>query len=157
MRLRVVLTSSVVASALLLASACGVESRPERSVVRFLQALNDKDVNVMITCVDPRQERMLRAGFRIVENISRLPLRDMFEMLPGLNQIFEDQIPEDFHLSDIRVTDRTVHGEVAEVIVSLTSHVRSKGIDQPHQEKLQFQLRKFERVGWRIAGIHPAS
>ena len=50
--------------------SCRHSSRPERVVERFLQAFNDKDLNILLTCVDPRQEQTYRASFRILEWLS---------------------------------------------------------------------------------------
>jgi hypothetical protein len=156
MRFRANLATSAWLLTLMLVGACQLGPRPEATVRRFLQSLNDKDVNLMLTCVDPRQERMLRAAFRIVESLTGFPLQDLFELFPGLNQIFGQRNPEDFRFSNIRVTDRSVEGELAQVTVSLTSHIRSQGVEQTRQEKVRFRLQKFEGFGWRIIEIQPA-
>jgi len=109
----------------------------------------------MLGCVDPKQERMFRASFRIVEKVTggRLPLEDLLEMVPGLLQLFQDKLGEDFGFRDVQVRRGTVKGEESEVLVVLTLWQRSRGSEKADRRVLWFALRQFDDVGWRITGI----
>jgi hypothetical protein len=134
--------------------SCSRTPGPEPVVERFLRAFNDKDVNVLLSCVDPRQERLFRASFRIVEKLTGgwFPMEDILELVPGLYQAFQKDLSEDFSLRDIRVYRATISGEEAQVPVILTASARSRGVASASIQRVRFRLCRFEE-GWRIVGI----
>jgi hypothetical protein len=139
---------------LLIVAACGGGNRgPDRTVRRFFRALNEKDVHQMLTCVDPRQERLLRATFRMVEKVTGLPVDDILEMIPGLHQAFGDHIREDFRFTNVRIRSRDVSGNSARVTVSVKSSYRSRGLVTTRHEHFEFALEEFEEAGWRIVSV----
>lgn len=145
-------------SLLLLVLACGGADRgPDRIVRRFFRALNDRDVNQVLSCVDPRQERLLRATFRLVEKATGLPVDDILEMLPGLHQAFGDQIREDFRFTNIRIHSRSVAGNTARLVVSVKSSYRSGTFVTERLEHFEFTLEKFDEAGWRIVAVGTAA
>ena len=133
---------------------CKTEERPEPVVERFLRAFNEKDLNVMLTCVDPKQERMFRASFRLIEKFTggRLPVEDLMDLVPGLYQLLQDKLSADLNLRDIQVYRATINGEEAEVPVVLTAVERSAGTQREEKRQVRFAVRQFEE-GWRIVGI----
>jgi hypothetical protein len=133
---------------------CRTSPGPEPVVERFLRAFNDKDVNVLLACVDPRQERLFRASFRIVEKLTGgwFPVEDVLELVPGLYQAFQKDLSEDFSLRDVQVYRATINGEEAQVPVILTASARSRGVVKDARQRMQFRLRRFDE-GWRIVGI----
>jgi hypothetical protein len=135
-------------------TACQSERRPESIVERFLQAVNDKDFDAVLACVAPQQERMFHATFRIVEKITggKLPLDDLLQLLPGLYQIFQDRLPDDFSVRDVRVYRAKLEGGEAEVPVILTAVTRHSGVSGKAKQTVSFHLRQFEE-GWRIVGV----
>lgn len=138
---------------------CGGDSRargPEKTVRRFFRAMNEKDVNRLLTCFDPRQERMFRATFRLVENATGFPVADMFELLPGLHQAFGASTPEDFRFTELRVLSRDVDRETAAITVSVKALYRSGRREQMQTERIEFRLEHFEEDGWRIVDVRPA-
>jgi len=123
-------------------------------VRHFLRAFNDKDLNVLLTCVDPKQERMFRASFRLIEKFTRgrLPVEDLLELVPGIYQMLQSHASEDINFRDVHVGKGRISGEDAEVPVSLTVSARSRGLENTQQQDLRFALRRFDE-GWRIIGI----
>src|SRR5690606_33688612 len=89
-------------------SACASGPRPENTVTRFLHAFNDKDMNVMLTCVDPRQERLFRGTFHLIERFTGFPVEDVLDVVPGLAQLVPQQQMDDVRFSDVRFVDRRV-------------------------------------------------
>jgi len=130
------------------------EKRPEPVVERFLHAMNDKDVNVMLTCIDPRQERMFRASFRLVEKFTggRLPVEDLLELLPGLYQLFRDKVAADVRVGQFQVYRAKLTGQDGEVPVWLTEIRRAADEQKDTECRLLFRVRQFDE-GWRIVGI----
>jgi hypothetical protein len=133
--------------------ACGPSHAPENVVMRFFRAVNDKDINRLLQCVDPRQERMYRATFRIIERATGVPLHDLLEVVPGLAQIFGDQMAEDIRFSEIRVLSREVSRDTATVRVSLRSTYRSGRESRTQRESMEFVLERFDKAGWRITHV----
>jgi hypothetical protein len=137
-----------------LVAACGGGDRgPDRIVRRFFRALNDKDVNLVLSCVDPKQERFLRATFRVVEKATGVPVDDLLEMLPGLHQAFGSHMREDFRFTKVRIRSRDLSGDEARVTVSVESSYRSGGLVTTRLEHFDFALEKFEEAGWRIVSV----
>jgi len=154
MRTRLILCVPLFAAFCLVSVGCTSAPRPEATVKRFLRAFNDKDLNVLLTCVDPKQERMFRASFRLLEKLTggRLPMDDLLEMVPGMYQTFQSQVSEDIKFRDVHVGKGRSNGEDADVPVSLTVLARSQGLDKAQQQDLRFTVRRFDE-GWRIVGI----
>lgn len=127
---------------------------PEPVVERFLRSVNDKDLNVMLSCIDPRQERMFRASFRLVEKITggNLPVQDLLELVPGLYQIFRNNLDADFSVQDFHVYRAKVDGDEAEVPIILTVFTRSGAITKAEKLRLHFTMHRFD-ADWRIVGI----
>jgi hypothetical protein len=138
---------------LLVLLGCGGGRGPDRTVRRFFRAMNDKDVSQLLSCIDPRQERMMRAAFRLVEKATGFPIDDFFELLPGLQQAFGDQLREDFRFSQLRIRSREITGTTARVLVSVKSTYRSGSLRSTRTEELEFSLEEFEDAGWRIISI----
>lgn len=136
------------------ASCSSARKGPEPVVERFVQSINDKDVKVMLTCIDPRQERLFRASFRLVEKFTggRLPVEDLLELVPGLYQIFRSDLASDFSIQNSQVYRAKMNGADAEVPVLLTTSFRANGIQKDEKLRLHVVLRQFEE-GWRIVGI----
>lgn len=151
-RSRVPIAPSVVLC--LISAGCTPAPRPEATVKRFLQAFNDKDLNTLLTCVDPKQERMFRASFRVLEKLTggRLPIEDLLETIPGMYQMFQSQISEDVNFQDVHIGRERLNRESAEVPVSMITLVRSRGVETAQPLQLRFVLRRFEE-GWRVVGI----
>jgi hypothetical protein len=148
---RIVLVACLLS--LVLAACSGGNRGPDRTIRRFFRGLNEKDVNQVLSCVDPRQERFLRATFRVVEKATGLPVDDILEMLPGLHQAFGQHLREDFRFANIRVRTREIDGDTARVTVSVKSSYRSGSLVTTRVEHFDFALEKFEKVGWRIVSV----
>lgn len=134
--------------------SCGrAEPGPERTVRRFFRAMNEKDVNRLLSCVDPRQERIFKATFRLIEKATGFPVDDLFEILPGLHEAFGDRVPEDFRFAQVRVRSREVSGTTARLRVSVKTTYRSGSLISTQTEELEFALEHFEEAGWRIIGV----
>ena len=135
-------------------SGCRSVPRPEVTVRSFVRAFNEKDFNVLLTCIDPKQERLFRASFRLVEKFTggRLPVDEVLELIPGMYQMLQSQMPEDLNFEDARFGGSRVHGGEAVVPVSLMVVAKSRGVNETHPQELAFLLHRFDE-GWRIVGI----
>ena len=154
MRTRLAFCGLLFAAYALMSVGCTSAPRPETTVKHFLEAFNDKDLNVLLTCVDPKQERMFRASLRLIERLTggRLPVEELLELVPGMYQMLQSQVSEDVNFRDVHVGRGRVRGEDAEVPVFLTVLARSRGLDNTQQQDLRFALHRYHE-GWRIVGI----
>jgi hypothetical protein len=132
-------------------SNCGPSTRPEKTVRTFVQAINDRDLNLLLTCIDPRQERMFRGGFRIIERFTNLPLQDILEMIPGLSQLFITDNFQQLNFSNVRVVRRSVHQDTA--IITVSAQVSSGSAIA--ENTIDFVMQRFE-LSWRIMSIRAA-
>lgn len=145
----------LVALGSVLAACSHRETGPDRTVRRFFRAMNEKDVTQMLSCFDPRQERMFKASFRLAEKVTGFPVADFFELVPGLHQAFGASIHDDFRFSHVRIRSRDITGTTALVRVSVKSTVRVHGIESSRVDDVEFTLARFEEGGWRIVAIRP--
>lgn len=119
-----------------------------------MRAVNDKDVNTLLACVDPRQERLFRSTFRLVEKFTGggVPIEDLLEMVPGLYQRLGQHLQEDLLFDRINVGRSLVSGDEADVPVTWEAVQRSGSRKARSTQSFVFRLRRFEE-GWRITGI----
>jgi hypothetical protein len=152
---RVSVTIAFMMTAIVVITAgCGSNRGPERTVRRFFRAMNEKDVNKLLACVDPRQERLFKATFRVLERATGFPLNDFFEMIPGLHQSFGSGTADDVHFSHMRIRSRKITGLTARVVVSVKATSRSRtGTSATSVQEIEFLLENFEEAGWRITGL----
>lgn len=151
------LAQSAVLVCLLVALSCGGSAKPRNTVERFLQSFNDRDFNVLLSCIDPKQERLVRASFRIIEKVTggALPVEDIFEAVPGLYQQFQGVLPQDLRFTNVRFGNTRVSGEDSQVEVMLALAARTEGSETIHKQTMVFFLRHFEEEGWRITRVQP--
>jgi hypothetical protein len=144
------------AAVLSLLGGCDSGPPPERVVQTFLTAANERDVSAMLRCVDPQQERMFRASFQVVEKLTRIPVENILDMMPGLMQLLPVQQSGGFRFSNVRIVEkRVVEGE-ATVTVALTVEETVRGVARSSLQTLEFRLRRFDAEGWRIIGTREA-
>ena len=141
--------------AVLVTVSCTGISGPEVTVKHFIAPFNDKNVNTMLSCIDPRQEQLFRATFHIVEKLSGIPVEDLLEMLPGLAQLAGQSASQDIRFEETRVVRKEVSHETAYVTISTTVIKRAGNSVQREQAQMQFRLTKFDEQGWRITGVAP--
>ena len=134
--------------------ACGGSGRgPDRTVRRLIAALNDRDVHRVLACIDPREERMLNASFRLVEKATGIPLNDIFELVPAIHQLRGGGLHDDVRFTRVRILRRTITGNTAHLVVGLTSMSRAGGAESTHDQQVDFVLENFEDGGWRVVGV----
>jgi hypothetical protein len=152
-------TRPLIALFVIVIAACSwVEApSPQETVVRkYIQALNDKDISALLSCVDPKQERMFRGTVQLIEKLTGFPVEKLLDIVPGLTQTFRGNLYEDFSISDVRVLRRTLNGDDAELTVALRASFRSGSNIRAEQDVVRFALHEFGDAGWRITGAAPA-
>ena len=109
----------------------------------------------MLTCMDPRQERLVRGGMRVIERATGLPIGGLLEMAPGLAQIFGREMPADHRISKARILKVSVQGRRAIVRVFLRETTRDHGRVQSKDRTVLFELAHHGGAGWRITRARP--
>jgi hypothetical protein len=133
-------------------ASCEIGTPPGRVVRNFLYAANDKDVNAMLRCVDPRMERLFHGAFRIVETVSGVPVKTMLDILPGLAMIVPAGQLDELRFTKVKIVQENRTGRDAAVTVSLNYEQTVRGVRTSSVQTVQFRLRRFENEGWRITG-----
>jgi hypothetical protein len=134
-------------------SSCGPDP-PEAVVDAFVQAVNDKDINRMLECIDPRQERVVRLGFRLVGALTGIPVEAVIDAIPGLAQLLPAGAAPELRLSNFSIIERQVHGDQARITASLThTYIGGPRRTQNDPVTVHFHLRRFEEKGWRIVAM----
>lgn len=148
----VALVSAVVAA--MLSAACATPPPPERTVERFLAAVDRRDPQAVLGCVSPSLERVVRLTIGVADSLTLglLPVNDVLQAVPGLIELVGGGLGYEFRLRDVHVYRATVREDAAEVPVTLTAIMSSPNGDTVGTRVLLFTLRNYD-VGWRIVGV----
>lgn len=128
---------------------------PGDTVERFFTAFNDKDMDAMIGCLDPKYEKVYGAMSSIFGSLVGISGKDMMAFFPFMYELaLEDPANADMEDLQIRakVLSTRIDGDRAVVVVSAevtdrrTGKVKDAGEDAVN-------LRKFPDVGWRIVDL----
>jgi hypothetical protein len=121
---------------------------PGKTVLTFVKAFNDKDINVMLTCVDSRIERGVRGVTNIFGGLIGVNSKDLFEVMPMMAAIVGNQ-PGNSQLENVRILSKSVSGDSASVTASMDERTTLSQGEKVSHLKVLFGL-KHEESGWRI-------
>lgn len=116
----VALTAAIVTAGIILYNMFFV-TKPHDVVYKFFNALNEKDFNTAITCLDPKYEKMYNATSNILQSFIGISLKDVADLFPAL---FEFAQYESGDTSDVRfevkdIVSEEISGDKATVVVNL--------------------------------------
>lgn len=123
-----------------------------RTVETFITAVDQKDINTLVSCLDPTVERTYKAVGNITAGLVKVNPYDVAELLPALFAGLEaaDVGAPEMHMKLLEVKSVEVSGDSAAVVFSVeTTTVDESGERTVSTEDLQARLRRFD-VGWRI-------
>lgn len=136
-------------------AGCGSDtSKPESVAVQFFKALNDKDVNAMVSCVVPEKEKEIRAsGDMASGKLEGVKISDALNAFPTVYNLLGTGWDEVDYKVKITVGSEKMYGDKAVVNGEITlSTPGSEGKTNYKTLALQFDLQNVEEK-WRIVDI----
>ena len=131
----------------------GCQKSPRDTVDRFVDSYNRKDINSLMSCLDPTWEKAYCATSNILSGVIGVKIEDVVDLLPALSQIVKatgDMTDVTLHARELSAT---VDGNLATVAVELTeNHTDAQGNSRSSTTKARFFLKKFDDE-WRIIGL----
>lgn len=147
----VALTAAIVAAGIILYNMFFV-TKPLDVVYKFFNALNEKDINTAMTCVDPKYEKMYNATSNILESFIGVSIRDVADLFPALLEFakYESGDTSDIRFEIKRVVSEDIAGDRATVVIDVevqdeTGQTVDGGLGTVY-------LQKFNE-GWRIVDL----
>lgn len=132
------------------------EPGPADTVEKFIDAVNEKDLNTAMECVDPMYEKAYKGASGIIGGLVGVEVVDLADMFPALFAFSSELTGDktDYAMEVVRVESENVSGDTAEVVVVIAaSRTDSAGRQVENlEERSLFYLEKFSE-GWRIVDI----
>lgn len=126
--------------------------KPIDTVNKFIQAINEKDINTAMSCMDPKSEKVYKASSKILSGVIGFELTDLAALFPGLLQI--SGCPVDLQMNITEVVSQDITGNDATVVVRIRALETDGDGNQSVDGGLsKFQLHKFNE-GWRITSFN---
>jgi hypothetical protein len=124
---------------------------PEGTIFKFVKAYNEKDINVMLSCLDSRIERGVKGVGNILGGLIGVNTTDIFEVFPMLSGILGNQ-PGNSQLENVDVMQKSISGSSASVVVRMNERMTLTNGNQVSALQLRFALKR-EGIDWRIIDI----
>jgi carbon monoxide dehydrogenase subunit G len=149
-----VITVAIVAAGGILFNMFFVE-KPIDVVDKLINAINEKDINTAMSCMDPAEEKLYKAGSSILSGFIGVNLTDVADLLPGLFKYMQSSgdMKADLKLEVTDVVSQEISGDDATVVVrvkALSTDENGRASDDAGEAK--FWLHKFN-AGWRITKL----
>jgi len=129
--------------------------RPVNTVKKFINALNNKDMNTLITCMDPKYEKLYNGAGNIFSKfIGGINVKDVMDMFPAIYDLSKQGgNSADIHVEIKSVVSQQINGDNAVIVVNIYGkNTDESGIINEGPGQAAFYLTKFSE-GWRIVDI----
>lgn len=145
------ITAAIVIAGIILYNMFFV-THPRDIVEKFFNAINEKDMNTVITCLDPQYEKLYNVSDKILGNVLGVGIKDVADLFPFL---LEFQKAQNNDNSEIvieleEIVSETISGNEAEVIVRVSEQDENGTELESGTGKIS--LKKFNE-GWRIVDM----
>lgn len=124
---------------------------PMKTVDKFIGAINDKDMNTAIECMDPKYEKMYKAGTSLLGGVLGFDIKDVLDLSPAIFDIAKaNGMKADLKIEKSKVIKEEKNGDKATVVIEIKAEsVDDNGKKDTETGQATFMLEKFDE-GWRI-------
>lgn len=136
-------------AAVLVLPGCG--PRPYDTIEKFVDSYNRKDINSVVSCLDPAIEKAYLATSNILATFIGVQIQDVADLFPALFQIMQGHSDDktDYTLG-VKELSTTIDDELAVVEVELTENFTNRSGDvTSNTVRTKFHLKMFDDE-WRI-------
>lgn len=130
--------------------------QPVAVVNKFANALNEKDINTLVTCVDPKVELAYKGMDSILSKFTYgIKFSDMANLFPALYQIMgaENNDQTDYKIVILKIISKNIKGSSATVSAEMEFQTTdSAGHVKTESGPGTFYLNRFNS-GWRIVDL----
>ncbi len=127
--------------------------KPVDVVEKFIRAVNEKDINTAVTCLDPKYEKAYNSTNNILGAFIGVSIKDVADLLPMFFDFAKskDSSVQDLYIKLVRVVSEETTDNTAKIAVALEASDGPKGRLLGSGINV-FYLSKFNS-GWRIVDI----
>lgn len=129
-----------------------IYSNTTNVIYTFAEKINEKDINGVIHCLDPKQERLLNATSSILSTFIEVKLTDVIDVFPFLLDIAGYEGDLQINILKITSNERSGNEAVVKCIVEITSK-DDNGNTSVEDGNAEFKLKRFGGE-WRIMDIN---
>lgn len=149
--LGVVITAAIVTAGIILYNMFFVQ-KPMDIVEKFIAAINEKDMNTAISCLDPAVEKAYKAGSSILSNfIGGVEITDLVDLGPALMEMMHaNGDATDLQMEVEKVSEQTSGNDSIIVVKIKAIETNSEGAQNTEEGNSTFKLHKYND-GWRIS------
>jgi hypothetical protein len=120
-------------------------------VHKFINAVNEKDINMAMECMDPTYERAYGAASNLAGEFLGVSLTDAADLLPAFMEFSGS--PVDMQVREGAVIEEQASGDSAVIVMELIGEMTDEnGATTEETGEQTFYLEKFEE-GWRITDM----
>jgi len=131
-------------------------AKPMDTVEKFVNAVNEKDINTMVECLDPKYEKAYKATSNIFSNfIGGVKITDVVDLFPAIYEIAKTESGDqtDMRMAVKKVISEKREGDRADIKLVIEVEKTDKaGKITTEQGIGYFYLKKYND-GWRIIDL----
>lgn len=132
---------------------CEKVSQTTNVVKKFISAINEKNFNNIMECLDPKYEKIYKAASQFSSLLSEGSIVKLDELLPNYSQL-NNTSTLDFKFSNYNIVSEVITNDNSIVKVELTiDYTDLSGKNYSQKILTDFYLTKFSE-GWRIIDIN---
>lgn len=122
---------------------------------KFVRAVDEKDLNTAMSCLDPKYDMAYQGSSNIFGDIVGVELSDLADLFPALFSISGSVTGDktDYSMKIVNIASENMQGESATVVALVdVSEADAAGKLSSSRENATFHLKKFND-GWRIVDV----
>lgn len=151
--LGVVITAAIVTAGIILYNMFFVQ-KPMDTIEKFIQAFNEKDVNTMVSCLNPAYEKTYNATSNLLSGILGFNITDLADLCPGIVELAHasgDATDMQMEIGEVLSQQTSGNDEIIRVNL-LVTETASNGSQEKNVIPTTFTMHKYNE-GWRISNM----
>lgn len=151
--LGVVITAAIVTAGIILYNMFFVQ-KPMDVIEKFVQSINEKDINTAVTCFNPAYEKTYNATSNLLSGFIGFNLTDLADLCPGIVEFAHasgDATDLQMEVGEVLSQQTSGSDEIIRVNIKVTE-TDSNGNQTTNDVPTTFTMHKYNQ-GWRISNM----
>lgn len=125
--------------------------KPVNVVYKLVNGINEKDIQSIVECLDPKQEMTYKGVSAIISKVIGYDMSDIVNLVPFLFDIMSNQGHySNLHVNIIEITSEEINGNNAVITAFVELEITDKDNNIRKETGTEvFHLKKFSK-GWRV-------